>query len=142
MAGKTQWTFSLERSIPSDTSVACELIRDFVRQMEQAGHAENLIFAVHMALEEAIVNAIKHGNIYDNNKNVFVRAAFSEDRFEATVIDEGDGFDPSQIPDPCAEENIELTSGRGLKLIANFMDEVRFGMGGRQVVMRKSFAMG
>ncbi|MEZ6094712.1 MAG: ATP-binding protein [Pirellulaceae bacterium] len=133
----TDWISNLERSIPSDTKVACQLIREFVAQMQDAGWNEASIFAVHMALEESIMNAIKHGNESDPEKFVQIEARFSVDRFEAEIVDEGLGFEPSEVADPTLDENLELTSGRGVMLIREFMDEVEYLDGGRRIRMTK-----
>jgi serine/threonine-protein kinase RsbW len=94
-------------------------------------------FHVELALEEALVNAIKHGNQLDPGKRVLVRYDVSPQRFEIRIEDEGPGFNPSDVPDPTAPENLERPCGRGLLLIRNFMDDVRYHGRGNVVIMIK-----
>lgn len=96
-------------------------------------------FSVELALEEALVNAIKHGNQLDPAKRVFVRYEIlpDPDRFEIRIEDEGPGFDPADVPDPTAIENLERPCGRGLFLIRNFMNDVRYHGRGNVLTMTK-----
>jgi len=95
------------------------------------------LFSVELALEEALVNAIKHGNQLDPSKRVFVRYEVSADRFEIRIEDEGPGFNPGDVPDPTAPENLERLCGRGLLLIRNFMSDVQYHGRGNVVTMTK-----
>ena len=79
-----------------------------------------------LALHEAAVNAIKHGNHSDAGKKVSVVFSIRPGELKVTVSDEGNGFDPSRTEDPRASKNIDRTSGRGLFLIRNFVDHVTF----------------
>ena len=90
-----------------------------------------------MALEEALVNAIKHGNQLDRAKSVRVNYHVSPDRFDVQITDEGPGFDPVDVPDPTAPENIERPCGRGLLLMRHYMTEVAYHDRGRTVRMAK-----
>jgi serine/threonine-protein kinase RsbW len=123
--------------IPSDLGEA----RRVQAEIEQALHAvqflEHDIFAIKLALEEALVNAIKHGNQMDRAKLVRVAYHVSADRFEVQITDEGPGFDPSDVPDPTAPENLERPCGRGLLLIRGFMTEVKYHGRGNVVSMCK-----
>jgi serine/threonine-protein kinase RsbW len=93
-----------------------------------AGLDEDQLHWVSVAVRESVVNAIKHGNQNDESKRVLVEfSPVPSDDPEALVIrvrDEGEGFDPGQLADPLAPENIMKSSGRGIFLIRNFMDEV------------------
>lgn len=101
------------------------------------GYGERALFAVKLALEEAAINAIKHGNQLDDTKKVTVTFAMAEDRATISVMDEGEGFDPNDVPDPTDPDNLTATSGRGLALINAYMDEVSFDEGGRRINMVK-----
>ncbi|MDQ2833513.1 MAG: ATP-binding protein [Acidobacteriota bacterium] len=93
---------------------------------EKAGFDEDIVPHIAMAVREAAVNAVLHGNAYDSNK--LIKASF-ETKSDALVIrisDQGPGLDPEKIPDPLAPENILRGSGRGIFLIRAFMDEVNF----------------
>jgi serine/threonine-protein kinase RsbW len=98
---------------------------------------EHDIFAIKLALEEALVNAIKHGNQMDRGKRVHVSYRVRPDRFEVRIADEGPGFDPGDVPDPTAPENLERPCGRGLLLMRHYMTEVDYADGGRAVKMAK-----
>ena len=97
-----------------------------------------------MAVRESVVNAIKHGNRHDESKRVVVEftpvPAHDPTELVIRVEDEGEGFDPEEIADPLAPENILKSSGRGIFLIRSFMDEVDVRRGaerGMQVRMVK-----
>ena len=131
------WSTSIERDIPSDAAVGKELIDELLVQLEQNDWSENDIFGMHLAVEEALVNAIKHGNQNDVSKKVNVVYKLSPTQLHIQITDEGDGFDPNDVPDPTDEENLEIPSGRGLMLMHSFMTTVKFNSKGNQVVMEK-----
>lgn len=95
------------------------------------------VFAVRLAMEEAIVNAIRHGHHYDPDKQVSVRHLVRADRVLVEVTDQGTGFDPHQVPDPLAEENLERSSGRGLLLMRAYLSWLRYNRTGNSVVLCK-----
>jgi serine/threonine-protein kinase RsbW len=88
---------------------------------------------VHLVLSEACTNAIMHGNKMDENKKVYIRARINSDKIKITVKDEGEGFDPDQIPDPLKEDNLLKTSGRGVYLIKQYSDDVSFSEKGNEI---------
>jgi serine/threonine-protein kinase RsbW len=92
----------------------------------QAGLDEDESFHVVMAVREAAVNAVLHGNGYDPNKQISVSFENTGKSLVITVADEGDGFDPERLPDPLAPENKLRGTGRGIFLIRSFLDEVHF----------------
>jgi serine/threonine-protein kinase RsbW len=79
-----------------------------------------------MAVREAIVNAVVHGNDYDPHKQINASFETTSDSLVIRIADEGPGLDPDSVPDPLAPENILRGSGRGIFLIRAFMDEVHF----------------
>ena len=95
------------------------------------------IFSIKLALEEALVNAIKHGNQLDPDKSVRVSYRITPDRFDVKITDEGPGFNPEDVPDPTAPENLERPCGRGLLLIRGFMTSVEYKGKGNVVAMSK-----
>jgi len=95
------------------------------------------ITGVRLALEEAIVNAIQHGNKCDTTKCVIVNFRVGAEQFVAQVQDEGTGFDPATVPDPTLPENLVKPSGRGLLLMREFMTWIEFSAGGACVTMCK-----
>jgi serine/threonine-protein kinase RsbW len=123
--------------IPSDPAEA-RRVQDEIEQLLRAHHAsEKEIFGIRLAVEEALVNAIKHGNQMDRSKKVTVVSFVEAERFEVHVTDEGSGFDPGDVPDPTAVENIERPCGRGLMLMRYYMTEVNFNGRGNSVRMAK-----
>lgn len=90
-----------------------------------------------LAVEEALANAMKHGNQMKPYKTVRVAYLVKGDVFYVRIADEGNGFDPGSVPDPTLEENLERPCGRGLRLMRHFMDEVHFLEGGTVVFMSK-----
>ena len=101
------------------------------------GYGERSLFAVRLALEEAIINAIQHGNRLDNTKKVTVGFTLGEDKVVISVADEGEGFDPDSVPDPTLDENLGIARGRGLVLMRAYMDSVQFNRVGNKVTMTK-----
>jgi serine/threonine-protein kinase RsbW len=91
-----------------------------------AGFEEEDCQKISMAVREAAVNAVLHGNAYDPRKKMRVSYENTGDSLVITVSDEGKGLDPNEIPDPLAPENLLKQSGRGVFLMRTFMDEVRF----------------
>lgn len=83
-------------------------------------------FAIRLCLEEAIVNGFRHGNRSEPGKVVMFRCKIDNLNAEFEVQDEGEGFDPGGVPDPTAEENLEIPSGRGIMLMRAYMSEVDY----------------
>ena len=92
----------------------------------KAGFDEDSRDGITMAVREAMINAVLHGNAYDPNKRVNLSLEQNDRELVVTISDEGRGLDPDEIPDPLAAENLMKQSGRGIFLIRAFMDEVRF----------------
>jgi serine/threonine-protein kinase RsbW len=124
-------------SIPSTQAAGKQVVDQVRERLEQAEWSAHDIFSVHLAVEEALVNAIKHGNQLDASKQVRIAGRVTAEKFWIEIIDEGSGFDPDQLPDPTDEENLESPSGRGVLLMRNFMSRVEFSQQGTRVVMEK-----
>ena len=90
----------------------------------EAGFDEEEVMKIGMAVREAAVTAVLHGNAYDPGKKVIVNFERNTHDLVITIRDQGKGLDLSKIPDPLAPENLLKTSGRGIFLIRSFMDEV------------------
>jgi serine/threonine-protein kinase RsbW len=125
-----------EYVIPSDLEAA-RRVQEGIEAVVKTAFAEHEAFAIKMAVEEALVNAIKHGNQMDPDKSVRVAYALRPDRFDVRITDEGPGFNPDDVPDPTAPENLERPCGRGLLLIRYYMTSVTFQDNGRTIVMHK-----
>ena len=93
---------------------------------EEAGLDEDERFRVTMAVREAAVNAVLHGNEYDPAKLIAVTLENTGGALVISIADQGRGLDPETIPDPLAPENLLRGTGRGIFLIRSFMDEVHF----------------
>jgi serine/threonine-protein kinase RsbW len=129
--------YSTDVCIPSDPAEARQIQDEIECQLKSKDFSEKEIFSIKLALEEALVNAIKHGNHFDRNKKVRVAYNVHSDRFDILISDEGDGFDPEDVPDPTAVENLERPCGRGLMLMRYYMHEVTFLSNGKTVSMTK-----
>lgn len=92
---------------------------------QAAGFDEDELMKIGMAVRESMVNAVVHGNRYNANKKVAFSVHRSQNRYQITIADEGEGFDVESLPDPLAPENLMRTSGRGIFLMRSFMDEVQ-----------------
>ena len=126
-----------ELSIPSDLGEARRIQTVIEEALQASSYSEHDIFSIKLALEEALVNAIKHGNQMDPDKRVVVSYQVTSDRFDIRITDEGSGFNPEDVPDPTAPENLERPCGRGLLLIRGFMTEVMYHGRGNSVSMSK-----
>ena len=127
----------MDLRIASDPAEA-RRVQDQIEQLLKDFHfGEREIFGIKLALEEALVNAIKHGNQMDRAKKVQISCQVSHDRFDIHISDEGPGFDPGDVPDPTCVENLERPCGRGLWLMRHYMNEVAFSERGNTVRMSK-----
>ena len=127
-----------DQNVPSQPDVCAQIIELLLNQLNSANWPNKNVFGIHMAMEEAIMNAIRHGNQCAPDKQVHVLIAISADQFYAKITDQGDGFDPSSVPDPTLDENIGKTCGRGVTLMRNFVDEVIYNEKGNSVELKKS----
>ncbi len=104
------------------------------------GFDEETAMWISMAVREAVINAIKHGNKEDRQKRVEIQYAFNHDGLSICVRDQGSGFDLSQVPNPLDPENLLKPTGRGIFYMKAFMDEVDIWSspgGGTTVRLRK-----
>lgn len=128
---------AFDESIPSETAQGQIVQERIVALLEQMGYSQKDVFGVKLALEEALVNAIKHGNGMDPNKRVRVNCQVNQQEARITITDEGPGFDPESVPDPTDDENIEKPGGRGIMLMKAFMSTVEYGKNGNEVLLVK-----
>ena len=136
------WAWSFEQQIPSQHGAGRPVIDQVLEHLETHRWGEHEMFGVRLALEEAIVNAIKHGNGLDESKQVHVVCRGSDQRLWAQIRDEGPGFEPCEVPDCTAEENLERPCGRGIMLMRNFMSRVSYNESGNCVEMEKVLSNG
>ncbi|MAT16301.1 MAG: anti-sigma regulatory factor [Planctomyces sp.] len=128
---------SFQVTIPSDIAEGQAIQERILRMLENRDYTTRDVFGVRLALEEAIVNAIKHGNKFASDKSVHIHWELDDAGIRILIEDEGTGFDPGDIPDPTLEENLERPSGRGIMLIRAYMNFCEYQNDGRRVVMEK-----
>jgi serine/threonine-protein kinase RsbW len=125
--------------IPSEIKAISPLVDRLMRLIEGSHCITGEEPAVELALREALNNAIVHGNRLDAHKLVHVRCCCKVgEGISLIVSDQGQGFDPRNIPDPLTVENLEADHGRGIHIMKLVMDEVLFEQRGTEVRMRKS----
>lgn len=124
-------------TVPSDTSQAREVQERIIGLLEEREYSERDLFGVRLALEEALVNAIKHGNGMDPAKQVSIDCQFKDDRVRIVIEDEGGGFDVSTVPDPTSDENLDKPGGRGIMLMKAFMTHVEYNDTGNRLLLEK-----
>jgi serine/threonine-protein kinase RsbW len=120
--------------------VAEHMALDLARE---SGFGEEDLDRIGMAVRECMVNAIVHGNGYSSHKKVKICVCPTPDRFTIQIADEGEGFDPGNLPDPLAEHNLMRHSGRGIFLMKAFMDDLqvrRLEPAGTEVTLIKNVA--
>lgn len=127
----------IEFEFPSAISLMHSVLDYLMKRVEKVGVIETDNSNLFVALDEAFVNAIKHGNKFDANKIVRISAEVSPTEARFTIEDEGEGFNVSEIPDPTNPENLFKTSGRGVLIIHNIMDEVSYNERGNRLTMVK-----
>ena len=124
--------------IPSEISAISPLVERLMRLIEGSHCIAGEGHAVQLALREALSNAVVHGNRLDAHKLVHVRCRCKVGKGLSLVVsDQGQGFDPSAIPDPLSVDNLAAEHGRGIHLMKLAMDEVSFGQRGTEVHMFK-----
>lgn len=124
---------SVQMTIESSYTDARQVQRLIRDEIERAGFDTDGQFAIKLALEEALINAIKHGNKLDKSKHVHVEWTITPRAAEIIIEDEGPGFDRRTVPDCTKGSNLEKLTGRGILLIETYMHTVEYTKGGRRV---------
>ena len=130
-------TISHTRTLQSKLELVTDIWTELSKHLKNMGYSQQDNFAVHLALEEAFANAIKHGNRMDADKKVKIDYTITPQMVEISVSDEGIGFDPEAVPDPRCGENIYRPQGRGLLLIREYMDKAEYNQQGNSITMIK-----
>jgi serine/threonine-protein kinase RsbW len=128
---------SIEFELPGVLSVMHVVLEYLLKRVDKVGVVKTEESNLFVALDEAFVNAIKHGNKFDASKNIRIAADVSTDEAKFTIEDEGEGFDVNNIPDPLDPQNLFKPSGRGVLFIYNIMDEVQYNERGNRLTMVK-----
>ena len=121
--------------VESKPSAVVEVCKQILPKLEANSFGKDDIFAVHLTLEEAFLNAVKHGNKMDPNKKVKVDYSVDSDKVEICITDEGNGFQPDAVADPRFGEGLYEPGGRGLLLMNSYMDTVKYNERGNSVYM-------
>jgi serine/threonine-protein kinase RsbW len=129
------WRCAVE--LPSERGASRLVMEDLLEQLGLYGWSPSDIFAIHLAVEEAIVNAILHGNKLDAKKVVRVSCLVSRDLARIEVADEGPGFDPAAVPDCRLDERLDAPNGRGVMLMRTFMTRIEHNDRGNRVLLEK-----
>jgi serine/threonine-protein kinase RsbW len=127
----------IDFELPSDVTLMNGVLQYLIERVSKLGLIKPERSNLFVALDEAFVNAVKHGNRNDPQKLVRITAELSSKEARFTVEDEGDGFNVQEIPDPCDPANLFKSSGRGVLLIYNIMDEVQYNERGNRLTMIK-----
>ncbi|HLM01946.1 MAG TPA: ATP-binding protein [Pyrinomonadaceae bacterium] len=128
---------NIEFELPSTINLMHAVLDYLMKRVEKVGIIRSENSNLFIALDEAFVNAVKHGNKFDARKNIKITTDVSVKEARFTIEDEGEGFDVAAIPDPCDPENLFKTSGRGVLFIYNIMDEVKYNERGNRLTMIK-----
>ncbi len=123
--------------IPSRAEASREVQEELLDQMTRRQWGEHDVFSVRLAMEEALINAIKHGNHYDPVKTVEITCQIFPDRIRIEICDQGKGFDLAAVPDPTDPDNLESPCGRGIMLMRSFMSRVEFNETGNRVSLER-----
>lgn len=127
----------IEFEVPSAISLMHIVLEYLMKRVEKLGVVKSEQSNLFVALDEAFVNAVKHGNKFDAKKLVRIITDVSAGEARFTIEDEGEGFDVNSIPDPLDPSNLFKTSGRGVLFIYNIMDEVKYNERGNRLTMIK-----
>ena len=133
MACEPPCSYALD--VESKASAVMEVCGRILSQLQRNDFSQDDIFAVHLALEEAFANAIRHGNKMDPTKKVRIAYSVGVDKVEISLTDQGEGFKPEVVPDPRVGSNLYKPEGRGLFLIGSYMDIAKFNEKGNCLYM-------
>lgn len=136
MSQETQgWQHDFE--LPSERGASRVVLDELLAQLGSFGWEQSDIFGVHLAAEEAVVNAILHGNQLDPAKKVHVACEVSARHVRIRVTDEGPGFKPETVPDCTRDDRLDMPGGRGLLLMRSFMTTIEYNDRGNSVLLEK-----
>lgn len=119
-----------ERDISSTFEQAKDIEDTIIATAQECNFNSDDIFAIRLSMDEALANAIRHGNKKDETKKINLRYSIDPERVDIYITDEGDGFDPEKVPDPTTQENLEIPNGRGIMLMRAYMNKVEYNKKG------------
>lgn len=129
----------IRTAIANDSHLLKEVSNELINALKERGVNEDIVFDIHVGFEEALRNAMLHGNKEHPEKKVYIETEITDSAITIIVEDEGEGFDHSKVPDPTVGENLLKEGGRGVYLIRHLMDKVKYENDGRKVIMIKFF---
>ena len=135
MCSQPEDTNSDSRTVKGTREAFDEIQDNVLARMIDFQYSETDLFSVRVAIEEALANALLHGHQGDKSLDIEVAWKVDGTSVEISVKDQGRGYDPSMVPDPTADENLTLPSGRGVAMMRSFMDEVLINERGNKVTM-------
>jgi serine/threonine-protein kinase RsbW len=124
--------------IPSDLKAALLTEERILDAVAEAGYSREAQFAIRLALEEALVNAHKHGNRGDSARTITITYDVDPSRVVIRVRDEGEGFQPRNVPDPTAPDRLSVPCGRGIMLMRAYVDDLQYNGQGNEVQLIKN----
>ena len=127
----------IDITVPNDLRRVKEPEVRLLAELKGCGYDPDTTFAIKLAFEEAVTNAVKHGNGNDPARHIHLRYHVDPRRAVIMVRDEGVGFRPEDVPDPTTDENLERPCGRGIMLMCSYMTKVRFSESGNEVWLLK-----
>ncbi len=134
---KQRPSWPIKSTLRSEKGAHLPLMQEIVNQLKGYGWEGRDLFGIELAMEEALSNAIRHGNQYDLSKTVQVAGEINEALFKLLICDEGEGFQEKNIPDPTDEEHLGSDGGRGVMLIKAYMDRVEYNRCGNCLTIEK-----
>ena len=130
------------RELPTRLEIISQTIDELLTQVDKTLFSKDDFFHIRLCLEEALVNAMKHGNKLNPDLNVELTAETDSKGLMITIVDQGDGFDHEDVDDPTKEQNLRKPSGRGVFIVKTHVDQVEFFNQGRGIKMTKFFNKG
>ena len=124
-------------TIPSSLKHIKPTVHTILGILRKNGVDESVVFDIRLSVEEALINAIRHGNRLDERLSVHVDFSYEGDTVSLTIEDMGEGFDYHTLPNPTHEDNVLKTMGRGIFLVRHLMDRVEFNEKGNRITMIK-----
>ena len=137
MSEPVQWHWCCDLAVPAQPGAGSHYIDRILDRMKLLEWPEKDMFNVQLAFEEAMTNAIMHGNHFDPQKKVWLQCCVGTHEVRISIRDEGKGFNPDMLPDPRHPDNILTPSGRGILLIRHIMSIVEFLPNGNGLTMTK-----
>ena len=133
-------TSQFDYTIQSELAESSRIQEEIMALLRQLGFEDEDLADLHIAIEEGLANAIKHGNQLDASKKVKIEGMVDGNKVRIEIEDEGEGFNPEDVPDPTLDENLDKPSGRGILLMRAFMDTIEYNDKGNRLRIVKSCA--